>query len=118
VNGRASLTHSHAAKTTTLFSTPSFKARQISQSPRGQPRQDFVSVCSNLSPQIKCHVLVRRSIENYFTDAAVNAVRGASALGHYDRAPKPWKVDNWRIAEQMTRADIDTTDLGQFLASI
>ncbi len=84
------------------------------------PRQAFVATCANLSPAIPCTVLDRRAIENYFTEAAVKAVLGpaVSALRHYDRAPNNWKVDNWRIAQEMQRADIEATDLGYLLASL
>jgi len=83
-------------------------------------RQAFVATCGSLSPPIPCKVLDRRSLENYFTDAAVRAVLGPSisALGHYDRAPNGWKVDNWRIAQEMQRADIEPTDLGCFFRSL
>jgi hypothetical protein len=64
--------------------------------------------------------LERRALENYFTDAAVKAVVGSgeSALSEYDQPPRHWKVDNWRIAQAMRRSDIETTDLGRFLASL
>jgi ABC-type cobalamin/Fe3+-siderophores transport system ATPase subunit len=84
------------------------------------PRQAFVTTCATLSPPIPSTVLDRRSIENYFTEAAVKAVLGpaVSALGHFDRAPNNWKVDNWRIAQEMQRADLEATDLGVFLDSL
>lgn len=83
-------------------------------------RQAFVATCKSLSPPIPCLVLERRSTENYFTDAAIKAALGANyaALGPYDRAPKSWKTDNWRIAQEMQRADIAGTDLGKFLDSL
>jgi len=88
--------------------------------PLESARQAFVATCGSLVPPIPCHVLVRRSTENYFTDAAVKAVFGpsVSALAPYDRAPDNWKIDNWRVAEKMTRADIEPTDLGSFLDSL
>ncbi len=85
--------------------------------PLESARDAFVATCAGLEPAIPCHVLARRSLENYFTDAAVKAVLGprSAALGHYDRVLDKWKVDNWRIAQEMNRADIDGTDLGIFL---
>jgi ABC-type Mn2+/Zn2+ transport system ATPase subunit len=85
-----------------------------------KPRQDFVAVCESLSPPIPCKVLDRRSTENYFTDAAVKAALGPgeSALAPYAQAPKRWKDHNWRIAQEMDLPDINTTDLGTFLASL
>jgi len=84
------------------------------------PRREFVALCGGLPDPIPCHVLDRRSLENYFTDGAIKAALGAgfSALGPYDAAPKRWKVDNWRIAHEMERKDIEVTDLGEFLDSI
>jgi energy-coupling factor transporter ATP-binding protein EcfA2 len=83
-------------------------------------RQAFIAACGGLPQPIPCHVLDRRALENYFTDAAVKAVLGPTlaALAHYDKPPKNWKVDNWRIAQEMTRVDIATTDLGTFLDSL
>jgi energy-coupling factor transporter ATP-binding protein EcfA2 len=83
-------------------------------------RQAFVDTCAHLSPPISCKAFDRRGLENYFTDSALKTALGhnVSALGPYDRAPKTWKVDNWRIAQEMQRADIAATDLGSFLDSL
>jgi ABC-type cobalamin/Fe3+-siderophores transport system ATPase subunit len=85
-----------------------------------RPRQDFHATCARLTPPIPCHVLTRRSTENYFTDAAVKAVLGptSGALGHYDRTPDRWKNHNWRIAQEMQQSDLHGTDLGTFLESL
>ena len=68
----------------------------------------------------RTHVLDRRALENYFTDTAVKAVLGpgVSALAPYDKPVKSWKADNWRIAQGMAKADIETTDLGQFIEAL
>jgi ABC-type Mn2+/Zn2+ transport system ATPase subunit len=86
--------------------------------PLQAPRQAFITTCQSLS--INCHVLHRRSTENYFTQAAIQAVLGSNqpTLGHYDKAPPSWKKSNWRIAQEMDRTDIESTDLGSFLVSL
>jgi hypothetical protein len=83
-------------------------------------RRAFAAVCASLSPPIRCKALDRRAIENYLTDAAVKLVMGPaeSALAPYDPPPKKWKVDNWRVAEEMQKADIESTDLGALEAGV
>jgi hypothetical protein len=85
--------------------------------PKG--RLGFRAACEKVG--IRCHILERRSIENYLSDAAIKAELGPSytALGPYEtlRRGKPsWpKEQNWRIASRMKRADLAPTDLGRFL---
>ncbi len=84
----------------------------------GKNRQGFVDLCAQLG--VPGHVLERRALENYFTDAAVKQAFGdsASALGPYDKksAGQNWpKTNNWRAALAMSKADLDGTDLGDFL---
>jgi hypothetical protein len=83
-------------------------------------RHAFVATCASFDRPIPCHVLTRRALENYFTDSAVKVVLGHafSALAAYDKPPKKWKVDNWRIAQEMHVADIEATDLGHFLRDL
>lgn len=82
---------------------------------------DFESLCNGLG--IKCHILKWRSMDNYFTDAAIKKVLGNNlrALSPYERledvTPRWKKKDNWRIASAMTAGDIIGTDLGVFLSS-
>jgi hypothetical protein len=80
-------------------------------------RQDFVDLCAELG--IDGHVLERRALENYLTDAAVKRAFGnsVSALDPYEKKGWP-KVNNWRIALEMSKADLDATDLGQFLGRL
>ena len=80
-------------------------------------RQDFVDLCAELG--IDGHVLERRALENYLTDAAVKRAFGnsMSALDPYEKKGWP-KVNNWRIALEMSKADLDATDLGQFLGRL
>lgn len=85
-------------------------------------REKFVKTCSNVG--ITCKVLDRRATENYFSDEAVKQVQGISyqALSPYqkleDISPKWAKTENWRIAREMDKKDIDGTDLGEFLSSL
>ncbi|MCH7999656.1 MAG: AAA family ATPase, partial [Chloroflexi bacterium] len=73
---------------------------------------------------VRCHVLERRAIENYFTDAAVRRVKGGNykALEPYQAlrdAELGWaKSENWRIAREMSLDDLEGTDLGKFLNSL
>jgi ABC-type cobalamin/Fe3+-siderophores transport system ATPase subunit len=85
-------------------------------------RRDFGDLCRRVG--VKCHVLSRRALENYWSDAAVKSVYGGSAraLQPYELlkdAPHSWpKASNWRIAGAMLRSDLDATDLGEFLAGL
>ena len=85
-------------------------------------RQRFVENCAKVG--IKCHVLALRAFENYLPERAVQVVKGASfrALTPYERlkdANPSWsKSENWRIAREMTRDELDATDLGRFLRAL
>ena len=92
--------------------------RDSENAPLGKSRQAFVDLCSRLG--VGGHVLERRALENYFTDAAVKLAfgSGSAGLGPYDKkgAAQNWpKANNWRAAVQMSKSDIDGTDLGEFL---
>lgn len=81
----------------------------------------FETVCQQLG--ISSLVLDRFATENYLTDAAVKTELGAAknALGLYQKIDKAtyWDKDiNWKIARHMTKADLDGTDLGAFLAGL
>jgi energy-coupling factor transporter ATP-binding protein EcfA2 len=85
-------------------------------------RQAFAEICAKHG--IQCHVLERRAVENYFTTSAVQNVMGEkySALQPYQAlkgATPAWaKRDNWRIAREMTKGELEQTDLGGFLLSL
>jgi hypothetical protein len=85
-------------------------------------RQAFVENCTKL--RIKCKVLDRRAIENYFTDRAVKKIKGDKyrALAPFERlgqiTPAWAKQENWRIAREMSLEELNGTDLGAFLASL
>ncbi len=80
----------------------------------------FEKTCVAL--KIKCLVLERRATENYLTEKAIRIVKKStkySALGHFEKlseADFSWaKSENWRIAQHMTKQNLDGTDLGRFL---
>ncbi len=80
----------------------------------------FVETCNKVN--IDCYVLERRAIENYFSDRAIKQVMGNKykALEPYEalkrKAQNGWdKAENWRIAQEMTREELEGTDLGEFL---
>ena len=86
-------------------------------------RAGFVQSC--IDAGVDCHVLERRAIENYFTERAVRAALGNSyrALGPFEKlsdVEKPWSKtnDNWRVAGELTREELDQTDVGTYLARI
>jgi energy-coupling factor transporter ATP-binding protein EcfA2 len=85
-------------------------------------RQAFVDVCTKL--KIKCHVLARRAIENYFDIDAIRRVKGEkyASLKPYEILKThtlPWaKEENWRIAREMKLESIIDTDLGAFLSAL
>jgi hypothetical protein len=87
--------------------------------PPSEKRSQFAATCNKLGFAL-C-VTDRRAIENYFTRRAVKAAIGESYenLAPFEalkESPKPWrKADNWRIARQMERAELNGTDLGEFL---
>lgn len=88
-----------------------------------QPRlKDFVKVCEQA--EVKCHVLERRAIENYFTERAVKNAKGDKyhALGPYDSrdkfSPGVSKNENWIIAREMNFKELEASDLGNFLNSL
>lgn len=88
-------------------------------SPLSGDRQGFEKACRELG--INIHVLERRAIENYFTEKAIQEIKGDKykALEPYqklsDLNPAWSKAENWRIAQQMSLDDIKATDLGKFL---
>jgi ABC-type cobalamin/Fe3+-siderophores transport system ATPase subunit len=90
--------------------------------PLSSDRQGFLKVCERLN--IKCHVLERRATENYLTQKAIDKAWGTgrfSALKPHESlgaAQRNWnKKENKRIAREMSKSEIETTDLGKFLGS-
>ena len=70
---------------------------------------------------IACHVLERRSFENYFSEKSIQRHYGKRyrALGAFDdvkeRYPAWQKSDNWKIIRDMDLLEIENNDLGRFL---
>jgi ABC-type cobalamin/Fe3+-siderophores transport system ATPase subunit len=97
--------------------------RASPNAPLSSERAGFVKACERAKVK-NCHVLERRATENYLTEDAIKAVKKDEyrALGHYenldDVSPHWGKAENWRIARQMSPADIEGTDLGDFLKSL
>jgi predicted ATPase len=84
----------------------------------GPDRQAFFELCKKTG--IACHVLGRRAIENYWTDRAVQHVKGstAKALSAFEK-PTGWrKTDNTQFARAMRKDELMATDLGDFLAKL
>jgi ABC-type cobalamin/Fe3+-siderophores transport system ATPase subunit len=85
-------------------------------------RRAFQQLCQRAG--IDCHVLERRATENYWTDRALQKVKGPSvpALQHFENlkliSPSWPKRDNWLIAREMTKDEVDQTDLGRFLDAL
>jgi homospermidine synthase len=83
-------------------------------------RQGFVDTCKKLG--INCLVLERRATENYMTDRAVKLFKGNpyKELGPFEllkNASISWpKEENWRIAKEMSKEELESTDLGPFLS--
>ena len=82
-------------------------------------RQDFLNNCEEIG--IDCHILKYRAIENYFTDEAIKKAKGDNfeVLQPYQllkEVKNGWnKSENWRIAKEMSKEDLEKTDLGEFL---
>jgi hypothetical protein len=85
-------------------------------------RRGFADVCHKLG--INCLVLERRATENYLTDRAIKLFKGNAfrALSPYellkDVTPSWAKEENWRIASEMTRDELEQTELGAFLQNL
>jgi len=85
-------------------------------------RQKFLTQCRTLG--IAAHVLERRAIENYWTDAAVKRAFGATArcLAPFERLDPNsagWtKNRNWEAAVATANSELDGTDLFEFLRQL
>jgi hypothetical protein len=96
--------------------------RQDEKAPLSKQRADFQEVCKKLKIQV-C-LTERRAIENYFSERAIKAVKGDKfrALGKYEllaNAAQGWsKSENWKIAREMTKEEIENTDVGEFLKKL
>jgi|SRR5215472_8811698 len=122
INGNSGLELEELRRISTNISVLIDSERQAAGAALSADRAAFQALCGTL--QIPCHVLDRRAIENYFSERAIQTLRGpsAQALGEFDRlgsSPGHWpKSDNWRIARNLDKSEIDSTDLGQFLTHL
>lgn len=85
----------------------------------GPPSEDhaaFAQQCAAQRPPIECHILERRSLENYLSSKGAAALGRSAPLGPVDKVGGRFKkTQNWKGFQTMTRADFDGTDLGRFL---
>jgi predicted ATPase len=95
------------------------------ESERASPHADALAFCETCKKaNVTCHILERRSLENYFSEKAIKAVKSHKyrALAAYERledSTPAWdKSENGKIALQMEIADIEKTDLGRFLIEL
>lgn len=85
-------------------------------------RVAFLEDCKKLG--FITHATKYRAFENYLTETAIQSVKGEKyrALAPYQdlkSASPSWaKLENWRIARAMTKADLLKTDVGQFLEKL
>ncbi len=95
------------------------------ESPTARPmksRADFAELCGKLG--IRCCVTERRATENYMNQRALSTVFGDRhlELGHFSKAGSNgefWgKSENWRVAQALTKDELDGTDIGRFLESL
>jgi len=90
--------------------------------PLSQDRIGFRDSCQRVG--ISCHILERRSFENYFSDKSIQVVFGKKmrALGPFEdikeRYPYWPKTDNWKVVRDMSLAEWEKTDLGRFLQRV
>jgi hypothetical protein len=83
-------------------------------------RLDFQQLCQKIG--IVCHVLGRRALENYFSTRAIRQVKGSDKYQMLDpyqkleEADHGWgKAENWKIAREMDKSELENTDLYDFL---
>jgi hypothetical protein len=122
INERSAAALSEIARITKDVSVIIDSERNDADTPLDTPRCAFVDTCRALGFDVL--VLERRALENYLTDAAVRTVKGEKyrALAEFellkDANPHWSKNENWRIAAEMKRSDLDDTDVGGFLRSL
>jgi len=96
--------------------------KDAADAPLEPKRAAFVKTAEKAG--IRVHVLKRRAIENYFSERGLSAAlsRTTRSLGPYEKlnsSEQNWsKADNWKAAREMSRAELDATDLGEFLNSL
>jgi hypothetical protein len=121
INGKAQHALAEITRLTSRVIAIIDSERDGPDAPIAKDREQFANVCARLG--IKVLVTKRRATENYLSRRAITAAKGEmfTALGHYEKPDigRFWgKADNWRIAREMTREELLSTDLGQFLSDI
>lgn len=107
---------------TTSISAMIDSERKIAGEPLEANRQAFTELCRDKG--IPCKVLDKRATENYFPDNVVKQVFGNEyrALSDFERLkdvePHWGKNQNWKLAQAMTKEEITSTDLGEFLNTL
>jgi predicted ATPase len=92
--------------------------QSISGAPDSQ-RQEFHLICERLF--IPCLLTERRATENYLTQSSIDLAFGRGRYKALDTFEKHdsgthWKKsENWRIAREMTKDEIECTDIGAFI---
>jgi AAA15 family ATPase/GTPase len=82
-------------------------------------RQKFVANCKDVG--IECHVLEYRATENYFPERVIKIVKGDKCrmLEPYEKLDDRWaKTENWQLAQEMRKEELEATDLGIFIKKI
>ena len=85
-------------------------------------RADFLKICKKL--KIISKATEKRATENYFTQSTLDKTYGPgkyTSLGDFDKRKvgSDWpKEDNWKLAREMDKSEIDATDLGAFIKAI
>ena len=122
INARSATSLNEVKRITSNVSVLIDSERASEGEPLAKEREEFVKTCDGLGFSI--HVTDRRTLENYLTDAAIKTVKGEKygALGHFDSLRSQamgWaKHENWRIAAEMSKSDLDNTDLGAFFQAL
>jgi ABC-type cobalamin/Fe3+-siderophores transport system ATPase subunit len=119
INGKADQQLSEIRRITDHLYAVVDSDRTAADSPPAKPVADFLDAC--VRSGIRCHILTRRSIENYFPSRAVAEVFGpeVSVPHHYAAVDRGWRKElNWKIASLTSREDLAGTDLEQFLRGV
>lgn len=122
INARSAAPLSEIRRITTRIAVLIDSERLAEGGPLAADRQGFIETCRGLDFEV--HVLERRALENYLSARAIRAVKGVNyrALGPYEAlrdCPIAWrKNENWRIAAEMSRDELEATDLGTFLSRL
>jgi energy-coupling factor transporter ATP-binding protein EcfA2 len=121
INGKASLPLEELKRITPNISVLIDSERSSANATLMKNRREFAEVC--MSAGVACTVSKRRALENYFPDCAIKRMVGEQfrAPGEFEafNSTTNWgRSNNWRIAAEMIRDDLNGTDLGDFLESL